>query len=342
MSIERLPETISTLYAELLEQALVLERSSGIDASLPGGVVGKEVKGRRYLYWQMRRGGTVTQRYLGPDTAELRAALDRLAERRRDADEVHASLDRLAAMLVAGGAAREPARVAGVLRMLADIGLFRRGGVLVGTQAFRTYGAVLGVRLPATSVRTQDTDVAHSIDVAVAAADEDAPALDAGLAALGFLAVPGLDPCNASTSYHLRRGELRVDFLTPARRRGEQAPVRIPGLGFAAWPLPFLDYLIEDPVPAITFGTGAVLVKIPRPARFALHKLWTAASRPVSEQTKAGKDRTQAATLIEVLADDRPDDLREALAALAARPAAKRKVAPELERLGLGDARWRR
>jgi hypothetical protein len=342
MSLDRLPETVTTLYAELLERALLLERAAAVDAKVPGGLVAKEIRGRRYLYWQVRTGGRSTQRYLGPDSAELRESLERFSQRRRDAIDDAKPLDRLAAMLLAGGVLRETPRVGAVLRLLADLGLFRRGAVLVGTQAFRTYGNLLGVRLPSASARTQDIDVAHSIDVAVAAAVEGAPAVEPSLAALGFLPVPGLDPRSPSTSFHLRRGELRVDFLTPARGRAAAAPVPVPGLGLAAWPLPLLDYLIDEPVPALSVGPGAVLVRVPRPGRFALNKLFTAAVRPVSEQAKAGKDRGQASALIEVLSSDRPEDLREALEALETRPSARRRVGAELDRLGLDPSGWGR
>jgi len=339
MEIDRLPATVATLYAELLEQALVHERVAGIAGQLPGGVVSKVIRGRRYLYWQVRRGMQVSQRYLGPDDVELRSALERIAEQRHDAAEQQTSLDRLAAMLTNGGALREQSRVATVLRLLADLGLFRRGAVLVGTQAFRTYGNTLGVRLPAASVRTQDIDVAQQIDVALAAASEPA-AVEPALATLGFLPVPGLDPRQPSTSFHLRGRELRVDFVTPARRRAADAPVKIPGLGLSAWPLPFLDYLIEEPVPAVVLDSSAILVRVPRPARFALHKLWTAGERPVPEQTKAAKDRAQAAALITVLAAERPGDLREAFDSLAARPAARRRVLRELDRMAPEYRTW--
>jgi hypothetical protein len=340
MDIERLPPSVATLYAELLEQALVHERVAGLAGQLPGGVVTKTVRGGRYLYWQGRGGKQVTQRYLGPDTAELRAALEGIAERRHDAAEQQASLDRLAAMLITGGALREQSRVAAVLRLLADLGLFRRGAVLVGTQAFRTYGNLLSVRLPSASLRTQDIDVAHEIDVALAAASEPTPSVEPALKVLGFLPVPGVHPRHPSTSFHVRGRELRVDFVTPARRTATDSPVAIPGLGISAWPRPFLEYLIEGPVPAVVLDSSPVLVRVPRPARFALHKLWTAATRPVSEQAKAVEDRDQATAVIMVLAAERPGDLREALAALTARPSARRKVLAELDRVAPDHRNW--
>ena len=54
---------------------------------------------------------------------------------------------RLVTMLAAGGAARESAEVVRVLDLLAGTGVFRMGGVLVGTQAFRAYGNLLDLLL---------------------------------------------------------------------------------------------------------------------------------------------------------------------------------------------------
>jgi len=75
-------------------------------------------------------------------------------------------------------------------------------------------------------------------------------------------------------------------------------------------------------------GTGLldarpVLVRAPRPGRFALHKLWTA-----SQQATAGKDRAQAAALIAVLA------------ALDARRTARRRVLAEVRRLPAEHQAW--
>jgi hypothetical protein len=340
MEIDHLPASVATLYAELLDQEIAHERTAGLEGQLPGGLVSKEVRGKRYLYWQVRKGNQVAQRYLGPDSQDLREALDRLADKRQDSARQRASLERLAAMLIKGGALREQPRVAAVLRLLADLGLFRRGAVVVGTQAFRTYGNMLSVRLPSTALRTQDIDVAHGIDVALASTAEEAPAVEASLATLGLLPVPGLHPRQPSTSFHLRGRELRVDFLTPAPRRAKETPIPLPGLGLSAWPLEFLDYLIEDPVPAVALDARPVLLRVPRPGRYALHKLWTAATRPASEHAKATKDRAQAAALITVLASERPDDLREAYSALGRRRSARQRVARELARVAPEYRTW--
>ena len=98
--------------------------------------------------------------------------------------------------------------------------------------------------------------------------------------------------------------------------RDSSSAVLLPAFGLSAKPLRYLEYLIKDPIPAVVMGTDVVLVNIPSPAQFAMHKLWTSKQRPTAFQAKAAKDRIQAEQLIEVLIEDRPDDLRDAWDAL--------------------------
>lgn len=332
MALDRLPETTATVYAELLEQALAVERTAPESATVPGGVVAKKLGAHSYLYWQIRKGDRSAQRYLGADTPELRAALARLRQDRANLELDRTALARLAAMALRGGMLREETPVVSVLDLLAGLGLFRRGGVLVGTLAYRTYGNLLGVALAATTLRTQDIDVAHDLAIALATLEEGPPGVVAGLTALGLLPVPGLGRGEPSTSFKIRGRDLRVDFLVPAGSRRRDRAVSIPALGISAQPLPMLDYLIEEPIPAVVLGAVAVLVRVPRPARFALHKLWTAAQRSPSESAKSRRDRAQAAAVLELLRADRPGDLDEAWEALDARPTARRIVEREFHR----------
>ena len=102
-------------------------------------------------------------------------------------------------------------------------------------------------------------------------------------------------------------------------------PRFLPSFGLSATPLRHLDYLIADPQQAVIVGSDVVLVNLPSPARFALHKLWTSRHRSSAFQAKARKDEIQAKQLIEVLMEDRPDDLREAWPSLPS-DAARRTV----------------
>ena len=57
-----------------------------------------------------------------------------------------------------------------------------------------------------------------------------------------------------------------------------------------------LDFLIDQPTRSLLLGKGGVLVTIPMPWIYAIHKLIVAAERP--GDVKASKDIDQAETLI--------------------------------------------
>jgi len=317
-----LPESIRTLYAELLEQSVHAEAAAVTAGDVGGTFVRKEIGGATYWYLQRSEGGEKRQRYLGPDSEELRKWVERVRDARALAEPDDRRRRELCGMLTAGGAARESAAVVQTLDLLARAGLFRVGGVLVGTVAFATQGTMLGVRFGAAEIRTGDVDIGYDAELGIALASRsDRPDVAKALGAspIGFLPVPMLDPREPSTSFKVRGRELRVDFLTPLRGADREAAVRLPALNVAAQPLRFLDYLIEGAVPAVVVGPSAVLVRVPSPARSAFHKLWTSQRRSVAEAAKARKDERQAIDLFSVLLAERPFDLREAWMALRRR-----------------------
>lgn len=337
MPFERLPETTQTLYAELFDQVIHGEAEAVIGASR-GTFVSKQIKGGTYWYFQRQEGDRKRQHYLGRESASLLAWIEKVREAREGsaADELQRA--QLCSMLIAGGAATESAAVGKVLLLLGDSGLFRLGGVLVGTQAFRVYGNLLGVRFAAQSLRTQDVDLAQDRAIGIALSQE-AGAVDVGRSltgsGLGFFPVPDLDHQRPSTSFKIRGRELRVDFLTPLYGPETGGPIFLPSLGVAAHPLRFLDYLIEQPVQAVVVTGSGVLVNVPSPARFAFHKLWISRRRSVAEQTKAAKDLRQAESLFEVLLEDRPGDLGLAWEALRSHPPVLEAAREAIERLAV-------
>ena len=333
MAITRLPETVQTLYAELLDQSIRAQAELSPRWPLLGSFVSKTIKGRVYWYLQRIEGDRKRQHYLGPESDALLAWIaDASAQKQRAAPDA-ARREQLVEMLVAGGAVRETAVVTRVLEVLGETGMFRLGAVLVGTQAFQCYANVLGVRFESGALRTEDVDIAPEPSLGVALAPDQAPA-DA-LAARrsaepALLAGPPLDPRQPSTSFTLRGRDLRVDFVTPLRGRSEQ-PVLVPLFGVAATPLPMIGYLVESPIQAVVLGGSGVLLNVPRPGRFALHKHWLAEQRPLSERTKARKDARQASQVLEVLLEDRPEEIRAAWDALRARPRDRSVVRKALE-----------
>ena len=124
-----------------------------------------------------------------------------------------------------------------------------------------------------------------------------------------------------------------VEFLTPAF--GEERVKPLPALGVSAQALNYLNYLIAEPIAAVALYRSGILVQLPRPERFAIHKLIVADRRHGGpDQAKARKDRGQAAFLISVLAEDRPDDLREAfIDALSRGPRWRERLDASLARL---------
>lgn len=306
MTILRLSETTQTVYSELVDQLCtspVIPRT--------GSFVSKSIAGTTYWYVQRKDGERKRQIYLGPESPELMETIARSEDARAVLVEEETRHRELVTMLIAGGMASEQAPIAGVLTTLADAGLFRAGAVLVGTQGFRCMANMLGVRFEQQNLRTADIDLAQrtiSVGIGSMRTDilEELRASDPR-----FVAVPELDPRQPSTSFKVRGRDLRVDLLTPGVRENAK-PIHLPHLNAAAQPLPGLGYLLEETVEAAVIAGAGILVYVPDPAAFALHKLWVSGRRNVSEQPKARKDLRQSADLLEILLEDRPDDIRNA------------------------------
>lgn len=317
--VNRLPESHLTLYAELLDQMIPAAAEAVAEGMLSGTFTKKNIKGNTYWYLQRSEGSTVRQIYLGPDSAELRKWMEK-TDRSQEISRIDRSaMVRIGKMLAAGGALSESAAVLKVLTMLSESRVFHLGGVLVGTLAFRAYANVLGVNFAKAALQTQDVDIAHDRAIGVALSrDTSRVDLERVIesSGLGLHPVPPFDRKQPSTSFKVRGRDLRVDFLTPMIGRETSNAVALPAFGLSAKPMRLLDYLIKEPIQAVVLGSQVVLVNVPSPARFALHKFWMSQRRPAAFQAKATKDRIQAEQLIEVLIEDRPDELNEAFATL--------------------------
>ena len=318
-----LPVTTQTAYAELLDQLLALDAARSIGHA-PGAFVRKTIKGRAYVYFQYSTpGGTTRQAYIGPASPALDAVVARFAAEREALREDRERIDELAAVLRAGGAAVTDASSARVIAALADAGVFKLGGVLVGTHAFLALGNVLGVRWDGASARTEDVDIGVARVLEVAVPTGVLPLGDVPRAIerleMGFLPVPGFSPKDASTSFKVRGRGLRVDLVTPGDRTKSATPLVVGRFNAAAAPVRYLELALEDTQPAAVVNGGGVLVQVPHPARFALLKLLVAQDRASAFQTKADKDVAQATQLIEALEELRPGDVRTAWRATRAR-----------------------
>lgn len=115
---------------------------------------------------------------------------------------------------------------------------------------------------------------------------------------LGFLPVLSASGRAGDSYMNPRDPEFRLDFLTPLHRGGNE-PFEHPQLKVMLQPLKFMEYLIEDVQQAALFSAeGAVIVNVPHPARYALHKLLVFAERSAARRPKANKDLRQSAALL--------------------------------------------
>jgi hypothetical protein len=305
-----MPLEIQTLYAELLERLSALEARRSI-GHVSGSFVTKMIKGDTYYYFQYSDpGGMKRQLYIGRKDRFLDEVVKKYREERGSFEEEGAGIQRLCALLRAGGALLADSASARVLKALSAGGVFRLGAVLVGTHAFLVLGNLLGAKWAGGSLRTQDIDIAAEPTVSIAIPDlwTDIPGVLESLE-MGFLPVPQLDPRRPSTSFKVRGKGLRLDLLTPLRGRRSQGPVTIPRLNAAAQPVPFLDFLITRPVRGAIVDSSGILVNVPEPARFALHKLIISGERVTVMHTKREKDLRQASQVFSILIEERPGDV---------------------------------
>jgi len=312
-----LSASAQTAYAQLLDAAHALDLSRSI-SDLPGTFAKKTVKSRIYWYYQyMDISGQKRQVYVGPDSERVQALV---ASRLSGRPERESGLIGLARSAVAlGNVSMLPKHLA-VVQRLADFGLFRAGGVLIGTHAFLMAGNMLGVRW-LDNERTQDVDFAHAgKSVSLALPTDVSLDVHDALASLemGLLPFQTAGSAVGAAWFDPRDPEFQIDFVTP-EGRGGKASAYLPQLGTALQPMRFIEFLLEDVQQAVALGSrSATVVNVPSPARLAAHKVLVAGDRPLSKSAKANKDASQAAALISALAEFAPESLKEAFADLLA------------------------
>lgn len=290
--MNHLPISCQNAFSDLRRMLVELD-----EIDIQGMLMEKPLRKGLYAYDRVKIGNQLVDRYLGPVSDDLRAAGQRAKELRRAAgDQVK--------LLRSHGCLAPDRETGAVLLSLARAGIFRAGGVLVGTAAFRCYEAELGVRLDDAAAATQDINVAMHRTITVAATAPPVPKI---LAGMGY--APSITSNTAGAKpWRWTKGEMLVEFLTPDTGHDGQ----FEKLGVHAQQVKFMEYLLECPVRAPVVYQSGVLVKVPDPAHYAVHKLILASRRGTDSREKTLEDRRQAAQLIEVLASDRPDELAAA------------------------------
>ena len=315
--MEPLPESTRLLYSQLLSQCLQGAAPSGRGLSF----VSKQINGSKHWYLQLTVGSRKTQHYMGPDRDDVRVLIEREKALWKNAAPDLASREQLVSMLISGGAHSASSIDARIFELLERVGVFLANGVIVGSHAFSLYGNMLGVRWDSETTRTQDIDVATVRHVVIGIANRPINLRQAlAESELGFIEIPALNRKAPSTKFRIRGQQLSVDMLTPMVGRTSVKAIHIPSLQVFAEPVRFLDYLLVDAQPAVVVAKAGLLVNVPAPARFALHKLVTSERRVAAFHSKAQKDLAQADQLLRWLAQERPGDLRRAWKAAQSQP----------------------
>ena len=247
--------------------------------------------------------------YLGKtDEPAVIARVANLSERIRRANDAIASVR----LLARAGFATVDRKAFATLASLHNHGLFRAGALLVGSHAYGALLNVLGLRAVAYS--TEDVDIARREQLAISRVP---PFIDMlRETGLDFFPVPALHRRAPSTSFAERGGSrLRVDLLVPSPD-SEYPTIPVPERGAHAKGLPYLAYLlgVSQEVPILS-PHGVVMVRVPVPERFAVHKLIVSQLR-AGVSTKPEKDLRQAGTVIEAVTERFPNAVADALAAV--------------------------
>jgi hypothetical protein len=302
----------------------------------------KTTKGRAYWYDSYRIGSDVRKIYLGEDSDVMRARIERMTMAKDQKTERRAYRTRLIRILRAENFLSVAAGTGSLLSGLAGAGVFRLGGTIVGTHAFRLYEGELGIRYGFDeTAQTNDLDIASFQRLSLALDDVVSEQLHKVLSDFAFEAVPSLDR-DKTWRWKQTRSETLVEFLTPSFEENETLRP-LSALGVHAQSLHYLNYLIAEPIKVAVPYRNGVLVQIPRPERFAIHKLIVADRRKDGpDSLKSRKDRRQAEFLINVLAEERPDELLEAYEDAMSRGARWReRLQSSLARAGVAAERLR-
>lgn len=316
MRIEELPISVQTLYADLVQRAW----SGNLFALTSGGgsTYSREVRGRLYWYWQPptdQDGKRPSARYIGPDDEQTRAHLEQLNGRA-------ASLRERLHIVRACRSARLPvpdATSGDVMAAIAEAGVFRLRAAVVGSVAFQSYPGMLGCRVPASLSRTGDPDIGQFRSIALAVEDRIDNDLESVLKKVDkrFEAIPNPIDGRQTLRYALRVGgdeRFSVDVLSPMRGPDTSRVGSLPALRSDAQFLRYLDFLLYQEVNSVALHGAGIPINVPDPTRFALHKLIVSQLRRQDDPRSAAKSRkdlNQAEALIQVLARQRPDDVKD-------------------------------
>jgi len=298
---------LTLLFSEIESSAA---ESAEVFLGTPG-TLAERTNDNGTAYWVRRFTDALNRRqetYIGKlDDPEVAKRIAALQER----IEIANATAMRARLLARAGFATVDRKAYYALASLHNHGLFRAGALLIGSHAYGALLNALGIR--AVPYATEDVDIARSEALAL----PDVPSFQEMLRATGinFHEVPSLNRGGAGTSFAEPGGaRLRIDLLVPSEN-DDYPTVAVPELKARAKGLPYLAYLLgaSQEVPVLS-SQGAVMVRVPVPERYAVHKLIVSQLR-AKNNSKPENHLRQAATLIEALVERFPGAIESALEA---------------------------
>jgi hypothetical protein len=292
-----IPLSLQTLYADLLQ-------NRGLADVDHGSITTRRIKGQEYLYVTTKDGAKRHQRSLGrASDPSARAKAEEIRHAASRARELRTTVSALKKAYIPG----PPVPIGRILEVISKADLFKQGVVLVGTAAYQTYPCLVGAYLPSSALTTNDVDLLVSSFVA-----HDEPQELEKI----------LQRADATFKAHMSREDvlpkvfkaatnLQVDIVTRFGR-GRTSPVLIDGLKCSAEALTFMEYLAEESVEAVALYGPGILVSVPPPTRYAIHKLLIAQERK-AHSPKRAKDLKQAKDLIDVFTETDNEAFEETL-----------------------------
>lgn len=296
-----IPIAIQTTYQDLLER-----HKNRPNVLYKGSLIKKTKSDRCYWIARQRFGGKAVDTQIGPDNQEVRRLIATAKTEQEQHESWRKNVGSLVGQLRGAGARTLDMQSGKILSALARAGFFQAEGMLAGTNAFALYELELGVRFNASMARTEDIDLIADKNVTLIAPN--------GKGLLSLLDDLGLQPLGGLSDPDLTRWQTKdgipIDILTRQQRGGKDV-VSLKGLGIHAQALPFLEFIMTAPIQAVALYREGILVNIPSPERYAIHKLLVAAARTGAHRAKSAKDLMQAEAIIAVLAEQRPFELKE-------------------------------
>jgi len=247
-------------------------------AALRGSFHRRAIKGGTYVYFNFRDiDGRVRSVYVGAEGNRVRSLVE--AFESSEASVLRDAMAKRANACIALGCHALPNKHFKIINKLAGYGLFRRGSMLIGSQAFLVLGSVLGVRWVGRGTLL----------------DAGTEPTEGGI----LVASPaGGTPQTGETVASLEMGQLPMQAL-PHYAADSSHAIRASDLGIAVEQTSFVDFLLERPTAGVAFAkAGACFVNLPDPARFAVYLLAGSADRSAGEAGRSLDRLEMAAALI--------------------------------------------